>query len=259
MNVQLFNHGLKKRLYEHQTCLGTWLFLPSPEVVEIVALAGFDFAVIDMEHSPTTHEQMVRMIVAAESKSMTPLVRVPDLSASLLLKTLDSGAHGVQLPHIDTPEEARMLVKYVKYHPDGERGMAPSTRAGGFTLKTDQAKLSLANESGLVVISLESAESLRNLPEILEVQGIDVIYIGPYDLSQSLGLPGQVEHPVVLKEMETVFRRIRDAGKIAGSFAHSAMRARQLKNMGVHYLTCETDGTLLRQAFENLKKEINHG
>lgn len=250
---------LRKRLFGGDTCLGTWLFLPSPEVIEIVARAGLDFAVIDLEHSPITHQQMVSMIVAAENQGMTPLVRVPELESSPLLRALDSGAHGVQLPHINTAAQARELVMHVKYHPIGHRGMAPSTRGGGYTLTVTDGYLDKANEATLVVVSLENSESIRNLPAMLDVPHVDVIYVGPYDLSQSLGMPGQVDHPKVLKEMERVFARIRKAGKIAGSFAPSAKRARQLKDMGVQYLTCESDGTLLRTAFEGLKRDIFAG
>lgn len=247
---------LKKKLYSGQTCLGTWVFLPSPDVVEIIGLAGLDFVVIDMEHSPITYQNIVPMIVAAENKGLIPLVRVSELGGSHVLRTLDSGAHGIQIPHIDTAEQAGNVVKYVKYHPQGERGLAPSTRGSGYTLKTEGRLLRDTNQAILIVVSLESKMSLRNLPEIIDVPGIDVIYIGPYDLSQSLGFAGEVEHPTVLKTMERIFAKVRKSNKIAGSFANTVNRARRLKDIGVNYLTCETDGTLLRSAFKNLKDEI---
>ena len=248
--------NIKEKMYSGNVCLGTWLFLPSPDVVEIVGLAGLDFVVIDMEHSPITYENTSSMIVAAESKGIAPYVRIPELSVSHILRTLDTGAHGIQIPHIETLQDAKKIVQYSKYHPLGERGMAPSTRAGKYTLKTDKQLLKKANDETLIVLTLESESSLYKVAEIAEIEGVDVIYIGPYDLSQAMGLPGEVDHPDVINKMESIFTLINKSGKISGSFANTALRAKRLKDLGVNYLTCETDGTLLRSSFNELKNQI---
>jgi len=247
---------IKEKLYSGEVCLGTWLFLPSPDVVEIVGLAGLDFVVIDMEHSPITYNNASSMIIAAENNGIAPYVRIPQLSASDILKTLDTGAHGIQVPHVETGKDAKKIIQYSKYHPSGERGMAPSTRAGKYTLKTDKNLLKKANDENLIVVTLESENSLDNIAEMIEVDGVDVIYIGPYDLSQAMGLPGEVDHPKVINKMESIFSFINKSGKISGSFANTPERAKRLKNIGVNYLTCETDGTLLRAAFDELKNQI---
>ena len=101
---------IKEKMYSGNVCLGTWLFLPSPDVVEIIGLAGLDFVVIDMEHSPITYENTSSMIVAAESKGIAPYVRISELSASHILRTLDTGAHGIQIPHVETVEDARKII-----------------------------------------------------------------------------------------------------------------------------------------------------
>ena len=249
---------IKEKMYSGDVCLGTWLFLPSPDIVEIVGLAGLDFVVIDMEHSPITYENVSSMIVAAENGGIAPYVRISELSASHILRTLDTGAHGIQIPHVETTDDARNIIQYSKYYPLGQRGMAPSTRAGKYTLRTDKKLLNKANDETLIVVTLESESSLNinNVAEMTEIEGVDVIYIGPYDLSQAMGLPGQVEHPDVLSNMERVFSFINKSGKIGGSFANTPQRARRLKDLGVNYLTCETDGTLLRSAFMELTKQI---
>jgi 4-hydroxy-2-oxoheptanedioate aldolase len=249
---------IKDKMIMGNVCLGTWVFLPSPDVVEIIGLAGLDFVVIDMEHSPITYENASSMIVAAESKGIAPYVRISELSASHILRTLDTGAHGIQIPHVETADDAKSILQYSKYYPLGERGMAPSTRAGKYTLKTDKELLKAANDETLIVLTLESERSLDNVSEIIEIEGVDVIYIGPYDLSQAMGLPGQVDHIDVLKKMERIFSFINESGKIAGSFANTAKRAKRLKDLGVNYLTCETDGTLLRSAFSDLKNYIKN-
>ena len=247
---------IKEKMYSGNVCLGTWLFLPSPDIVEIIGLAGLDFVVIDMEHSPITYENASSMIVAAESKGIAPYVRISELSASHILRTLDTGAHGIQIPHVETAEDAREIIQYSKYHPLGERGMAPSTRAGQYTLKTDKQLLKKTNDETLIVLTLESESSLENVEKMTEIEGVDVIYIGPYDLSQAMGLPGQVDHADVINNMERIFSLINKSGKISGSFANTPQRAKRLKDIGVNYLTCETDGTLLRSAFSELKNQI---
>ncbi len=247
---------LKKKLYSGAICLGTWIFMPSPDIMEIVGLAKFDFAVIDMEHSAITLQDAASMIRAAESRGLSPLIRVSYLDNSQILRALDSGAHGIQLPHIEDDLEAKAAVKYVKYHPLGERGFATTTKCGGYTLKNIEKHIINENETSFIVVSLESKNSINNLERIIAVPGIDVIYIGPYDLSQSLGIPGKVDDPKVLKTMEDTIKKIRNGKKIAGSFANTANRARQLKDMGVNYLTCQADGSLIRDAFESLQKEI---
>ena len=196
---------IKNKMYSGEVCLGTWLFLPSPDIVEIIGLAGLDFVVIDMEHSPITYENTSAMIVAAESKGIAPYVRISELSASHILRTLDSGAYGINIPHVETVNDANKIIQYSKYHPLGERGMAPSTRAGKYTLKTNEKILKKENDETLVVLLLESESSLDNVEEMTDIEGVDVIYIGPYDLSQAMGLPGEVDHPDVLNNMERIF------------------------------------------------------
>ena len=248
---------IKQKMYDGNICLGTWVFLPSPDVVEIIGLSGLDFIVIDMEHSPITYQKAASMIIAADKIYLTLYVRISELNGSNILRTLDTGAHGIQIPHVENKMDVQTIIKHSKYYPLGERGMAPSTKAGKYTLKTDKNILSHENDTTLIVLTLESEKSLDMVEEISKIEGGDVIYIGPYDLSQTMGLPGEVEHPLVLKKMELTFSKIHKYGKIHGSFANSTEQAQRLRDMGVNFLTVETDGTLLRNAFEKLKKTIN--
>jgi 4-hydroxy-2-oxoheptanedioate aldolase len=247
---------LKDKLYKGDVCLGTWLFIPSQDIPEIVALAGLDFVVIDMEHSPISYETMRSMITGSEVRGITPIVRPSSLNESDVLRALDTGAHGVHIPQINTFEDSKKLIEYSKYSPLGNRGMAPSTRAGNYSLSMTNSHMEKANNDLLNIISLESVESINELDKFLDIEEIDVIYIGPYDLSQSLGVPGEVNSTLVLKEMEKVFKRITNRNKIAGTFANSKEQAKLFLDIGVKYLTCETDGTLLCSAYSALKKDI---
>jgi 4-hydroxy-2-oxoheptanedioate aldolase len=247
---------LKKRLQAGEVCLGTWVFIPSPALVEIIALAKFDFIIIDMEHSPISLESAIDMMNAAENRDMTPIIRASANDPSPILRVLDSGAHGVQVPHIESAEDARKVVEYSKYHPIGSRGMAPNARAGGYTYAGSVNHPIKENEAALIALNVEGVQGIKNLPEILEVEHIDVIFLGPFDLSQSVGVPGQIDHPEVLKLLEQSIKVIRDAGKAAGCFAGTVERGKQLIDMGVQYLTYQADGPVIREAFENIRADV---
>ena len=247
---------LKEKLFNGDVCLGTWLFIPSQDIPEIIALAGLDFVVIDMEHSPISYETMRSMITGSEVRGITPIVRPSSLNQSDILRALDTGAHGVHMPQINTCYDSKKFIEFSKYYPLGKRGMASSTRAGKYNLSMTHSHMKKANNDLLNIISLESLESINELDKFLDMEEIDVIYIGPYDLSQSLGVPGEVNSKPVLKEMEKVFKRITNRNKIAGTFANSKEQAKLFIETGVTYLTCETDGTLLCSAYSALKKEI---
>ena len=247
---------LKTKLQNGQTCLGTWVFIPSTAMVEIIALAGFDFIVIDMEHAPISYETAIDMITAAENNGLTPVVRVPFLGSSPILRVLDSGAHGVQVPHVSTRQHALEVVKHCKYKPLGMRGMAPNARAGHYTYRDADKKPYVENEMTLVVVNVEGVEGVENLSGILEVDHIDVIFLGPYDLSQSAGYPGQIDHPKVRALIEKSVALIRKAGKVAGCFALDEEQAKSLINMGVKYITYQADGPIIRDAFERICKTV---
>lgn len=251
------NESLKIRLKRGEVCLGTWGFIPSSAVVEIIALSGFDFIVIDMEHSPISLESLIGMITAAENRGMTPIVRVPYLGASPILRVLDSGAHGIQVPHIATRENALDVVKYSKYYPIGSRGMAPNARAGHYTYLNADSSTKLANKQTLIVVNIEGKEGIKNLSSILEVEDIDVVFLGPYDLSQSLGLPGQITHPKVKALIEDSTNKILASGKIPGCFSLNNIQTKYWIQLGIKYITYKADGPIIRNAFERIRKQNN--
>jgi len=247
---------LKNKLKNGEICLGHWNFLPYPEIISIIGLAEFDFTVIDMEHSFINLRDLPPMISAAENNNLTALVRVPYLSSSNVLRALDSGAHGIVIPHCNNKEDANKTVQFSKYSPIGERGIGKSTRSGGYSNDHFSEYLSSENETSLLVFSLESVKSSKNLFEILEVELIDVIYLGIYDLSASLGLPGQTDHPKVLKNLEKLVKTIRDHGKSAGTFTDTEDQAKKMIDIGVNFITCKTDGTIIRDAYAKVKQSI---
>jgi len=249
-------NNLKEKLYDGRVCLGTWVFIPSPDIVEIIGLSKFDFIVIDMEHSPISFESAIHMMRSAESNDLSSVIRVPSLNSSSILRALDSGAAGIQVPHISTVEDAHSMVEFSKYHPIGSRGMAPNSRAGKYTYKDSDKRSNVENKKVITVINVEGLEGIKNLDKICKVDGVDVIFLGPYDLSQSLGFPGQIDRSKVLNLIEKSVKKIRNSGKIAGCFSKDYKYSKTLIDLGVQYITYSADGPIIRGAFETIRGKI---
>ncbi|MGE5653587.1 MAG: HpcH/HpaI aldolase family protein [Bacillota bacterium] len=226
---------VKEKLMTGQTALGVSIMIPSPQIVEMVGKLGFDWVLIDREHGSISRENMELMIMAAESCGVAPIVRPPSSRPEAILEVLDSGAMGVQVPHVSTAQAAREVVQAARYHPVGCRGLAVGTRAAsyGYGLAMER-HVQEANEQILVCIQLEDTEALSNLDEIAKVDGIDVLFIGPSDLSQAMGYPGEKDHPKVQQAIERAVKATVAVGRIAGT-AGKATDLLKPSNRGVQY------------------------
>ncbi|NQT95562.1 MAG: 2,4-dihydroxyhept-2-ene-1,7-dioic acid aldolase [Candidatus Omnitrophica bacterium] len=181
--------NLKKKLRKPKATIGSWITLPDCSVAEIMAKQGFDWLVIDMEHSAIEISQAQELIRVIELSGCVPLVRVGENNPNLIKRIMDAGAHGVVVPMVNTAEDARKAVDAVKYPPKGKRGVGLA-RAQGYGLSFEKYKR-WVNTNSIVVVQIEDIEAISNLEEILKVQGVDASIIGPYDLSASLGYPGE--------------------------------------------------------------------
>ncbi len=194
----MMRNKLKDKIKDDRVAVGTFLFTPSPTVMEILGYAGFDFAIIDTEHAPTgpldtaTLENLVR---AAEVSGIVPLVRLPEHSRIMTQKALDSGALGIVVPGVRTKEEAIQVVRATKYPPEGDRGCCYLTRVTGFTSAYDEGYWSRANQNTMVALLIENREAVNNLEDIISVDGIDFLFFGPRDFSMSQGY-STVDNPV---------------------------------------------------------------
>jgi 4-hydroxy-2-oxoheptanedioate aldolase len=208
---------MKAKFAAGEPAFGLSVMIPSPQIVESAAGMGFDWVLIDCEHGTVALETMELMVMAAEASGVTPIVRPRSNSASDILQAMDRGAQGVQIPHINTAEEARAAVAAVKFHPQGERSLAAGTRASGYGLRGSMGDfVAEANRNTLVCIQIEDEAALPNVAEILAVEGVDVFFIGPSDLSQSMGHPGDPKAPRVAKAIDDTLAKIVAAGKIPG-------------------------------------------
>ncbi|MCH2212097.1 MAG: aldolase/citrate lyase family protein [Fuerstiella sp.] len=226
----------KRKLEAGELVIGSFVYVPSARLTEIVGLLGFDFVVIDMEHGPVDIGMAEDMVRAAEYAEVTPIIRVSHNTGHLILRALDVGALGIHVPEISQVDEAKDMVASSKYGPQGHRGLA-GVRASGYGLKGSMPEYTAAaNRETMVIAHIEHIDAANNLDQLLEVEGIDVYYVGPVDLSNSLGVPGKAKDPKVVNCVEDCIKRIVAAGKIAGCIAADVDAARRYTDLGVRYL-----------------------
>jgi len=202
---------LKQKLQAGQTVHGLISSIPAAAAIELIAEAGFDFVIIDMEHVLVNPETVEHMIRTAESYGLTPLVRVADLNPKTLLRLLDGGAQGIVLPMIESPEQLAEAIAACKYHPLGRRSLNAG-RPGAFGKHSLAQYVGEANAQIMLVAMIESAEGVRRAAEIAAVPGLDMILEGAADLSQSLGMPWQIDQPVVQQALLDSWQAAQAAG-----------------------------------------------
>lgn len=205
---------MKAKIKAGEPAFGVSITFPAPELAEMVAQAGYDWILIDAEHGSHSITDVYQMVLACELHGVTPIVRPQANDADVILRYMDRGAMGVQVPHVNSAAEAEAAVNAVRFHPEGTRGLGGGRKLMGMA---EPDFLKRSNEETLVCVQIEHKEGLDNLDEMLEVDGVDVFFIGPSDLSQSLGYPGQRTHPVVAEAIDTAFNKIHAAGKASGT------------------------------------------
>ena len=208
---------LKARLNAGQPVFGVMITFPSAPVVEMLGSLGFDWTLLDNEHGSITVENCEDLVRAAELTGMAPIVRPVANRPEIIAPFLDRGAWGVQVPHVNTADEARAAVDAVKYYPEGHRGIFSRSRPAGYGFRGSTGDyVAEANRQTLVCLMLEEVAAIENLESLVEVDGVDVFFIGSGDLSQSMGYPGQQTHPEVQALMERGVEIIVQAGRVAG-------------------------------------------
>jgi len=224
--------------------------------MEIFGYAGFDFVILDCEHGPLSAETIENLVRAAEVTGLHALVRVSRNDPALIARALDLGAAGIIVPHISTPEEAQRLVSAARYAPEGERGLCRYVRASRFSMMDRYQYLKEANQDIVVVAMIEGTKGFSDLSGILTTKGIDVVFAGPYDLSQSLGVPGQVDAPEVERMMATIVTQARQAGVATATFVESPEGAKKWVDAGVQMISYSTDVGIMLQASVGIVQSV---
>ncbi|MBB4908586.1 HpcH/HpaI aldolase family protein [Actinophytocola algeriensis] len=231
--------------------IGTWLKIPAPDTAEIAAAAGFDFVVIDLEHTMLNLETAYTLIAITSAHGVTPIVRVPDHRPSTIQRVLDAGAGGVLVPHVDTPEQAAAVARATRFPPRGTRGSGATSRAGRWGRLPRAEYLDFGNAHALCLPQLESESAMRDAEHILAVDGVDGVLIGAADLSMEMGRAAT--DPQVTDLIDAVLATAAEAGKPCG-FALGAdpARARELAARGFGFLVLGNDSSMLATAAATL-------
>jgi 4-hydroxy-2-oxoheptanedioate aldolase len=227
----------KRKLAAGETVLGVFVGFDSPALVEVMGYCGFDYVLIDAEHGPIDPHHVENMVRAAEVSGVTPLARVTQNTPQTLLRFLDVGVQGVMIPWCQSADEARAAVQATKYHPEGRRGLAGvrAARYGVGMKLTDY--IPIANAETMVIVQIETLQAVEALPAMLKVPGVDVFFIGPNDLSQSMGFPGRPEEPAVQAVIERTLATIAAAGKHPGIMVRDAAAARHYRDLGARLIS----------------------
>ena len=236
----------KAKLQAGEAVFGAFLRFTDPTLIDFLGYQPWDFMVFDGEHGTLEPRDCENLVRAAELHDITPLVRVTTNLPPIILRFMDTGAQGLQIPWVNTATEADLAVRAVKYHPRGVRGLA-GVRAADFLQRSSLGEyVEQANRETLVIIQVETAEAVENLHEIVAVDGVDVIFIGPSDLSHSLGLPGEMTHPRVQEAFQQIIDIVNASDVALGTLVPDVESAKEWLAKGAQYLAISPEPLLVR-------------
>lgn len=241
----MFNGSVKQKLDAGQTVFGSFLKLDSPPIAELYGLAGFDFLIVDAEHGCFSHAGIENIIRTCEGAGMSTVIRTQDAEEANILHVLDSGASGIQVPSLKSAAEVRDVIRKAKYWPLGQRGSARACRAAGYGTVPDYEQR--ANRETLVSVHVENKEMVEEVEALCAIDELDVLFIGPGDLSASLGHPGNASHPDVVAAIDRVIE-VAAGRKHLGTVVANAAQAEAYAARGVRYFAWLSDLGMIRSA-----------
>jgi 4-hydroxy-2-oxoheptanedioate aldolase len=233
--------------------LGVFSKTTDSSFIEAIGVAGFDFVIIDQEHGPSSRETLYNHVRAAKAGNIKSIVRVAENNHNLIGSALDANALGVQVPNITTVQDAENAIYAARFFPTGNRGVCRFVSAASYG-EMDKTNYFEHSNSHLLILQVEGIEGISNLPEILGLKGFDILFIGPYDLSQSLGYPGQISHPKVLKEILKIKDLANDHGIQLGSFSDTPETYSFLVDNSFQYIAYSVDVQLFISGLKNTKR-----
>jgi len=232
----------KERLRQGKTVIGAWIEeLRSPAVAQLLAAAGLDFLIVDMEHGAFNLETMADIVRMARLVDITPIVRIPDLTWERVGRILDAGAQGLMLPRVETAAQAEEFIAFLKYPPLGRRGMASGMGNTDFRWVTTPEYIEFANQEILVIIQIENKTAVANLDTLVKVPGVDVFFIGPEDLSISLGFAGQQGHAHVQATIQGIIETTKQHAIAPGIHTSDVTAIGPLHQQGVRFIAYASD------------------
>ncbi|HEX2565276.1 MAG TPA: HpcH/HpaI aldolase/citrate lyase family protein [Burkholderiales bacterium] len=248
--MDLPQNTFKRALRAGKPQIGLWSSLSSSYTVEVIAGAGFDWILLDSEHSPADIENLLTQLQAAAAYPTHAVVRVPWNDMVAIKRVLDVGAQSLLVPYVSTAAEAQSAVSFTRYPPAGVRGVAGTTRASRFGRVKDYARR--AHEELCVLVQVETRPALDNIEAICAVEGVDGVFIGPADLHASMGFAGEIANPKVKPLIDDAIRRIRKSGKAPGILTPSEADARHWLDCGALFVAVGADVGILARGAEAL-------
>lgn len=250
--------SLRERIRGGDVVFGTFLFeIAHPAIPKILAGAGFDFVIVDMEHGTYTVESSAIIAAAARAASITPLVRVAEASRTNVLRSLEGGACGIMLPSIRCRSDVEALYTLSKYPPEGERGVTFGTAHTDYKFVDVQTYLRQANDNTLLLGQIETLQALENLDDILASGALDVAFVGPYDLSVALGVPGNINAPSVQVAMQRVLDRCQVHGVTPGIFVMNAAVGQKVVAQGFRFVACSSELFMMMNHSGSIVRELS--
>ena len=242
-------------LEQGDTLMGSFISTGYPVNTELMGIAGFDFLIIDLEHGMGSERDILHQLYALQNTKAIPVVRVESHEKQRVHRLLDLGAQGIMFPCVNNADEARACVAAMRYPPDGVRGVATIVRAAGYGTHYNDYRVE-SKTTLLPIIQIESAEAVKNVEKIAAVEGIGVLFVGPMDLSTSLGIFRQYDHPLFIDALNKTLEAARKHNRAAGILLPGIETTRHYRDMGFRFITAGTDVLLLKTAAAQLAQDL---
>lgn len=256
-NKLYMQNNLKKKLSINKTTIGTWNIMPSVKVVDVICSTGIDFIIVDREHSSVNFETAQNIVMTCNSRSVTPIMRVSNLCENEILRALEIGFNCIQIPNIENEEDVKRAISFMKYPPKGNRGFSPFTKVHDYFYKDAHKDFQKINEDTCLIIQIESQLGIKNLEKILKISDVDIIFLGLFDLSKSINLPGQTTHPKVRDLLKKLTKDIHDAKKISGTIVTNEEQLNNALDIGIKYITYSVDCHILSKGYLSILNQFN--
>lgn len=253
MKQQLINE-FKKKL-EGTPVYGIFSKSSDPSVIEIIGLSEFDFVILDMEHGQNDFKSIENLVRAAENSNLAPIIRVAENSPHLIGKALDAGAIGVQIPNVSSKLEAEKAIESAKFYPMGNRGVCRFVRNADYGAIEKSNYFNKSNEC-IICLQIEGKAGIDSIDEILKLEGWDILFIGPYDLSQSLGIPGDINNDLIWKYVDAISIKVNVLGKTLGIFFDDLNNNQKILKHGIRYLAYSVDTEIFRHSCVSIVKTL---
>ncbi|MBX9703571.1 MAG: hypothetical protein K2X39_05405, partial [Silvanigrellaceae bacterium] len=239
---------------KHSSCVGTWSMLGSPMAAEVLASTGLDFVILDLEHGLFDFNDVVHSVRSIQVRNSQAIIRVSENSQPHILRALETSPNGILIPNISSYAEAKKAVSFCYYNPQGVRGLSPYTRVHAFHHENLETSINHTNENLMVGILVEGEQGIKEVPEILNIPGLDVIYFGIYDYSLALGYKGDIFNPEVQKSLKSMVENCNKKNIACGTFFRNIQDVRAYKEMGMKFIAYGSDGMVLKEGYNCLFK-----